>query len=174
MARTGIALGSNLGDRATNLRAALDGLRSISVPHSPLLIAPLFETIPVGCPDGSPTFLNSVVEIEWQGSALSLLAQTRALEAKLGRIPNTVRNAPRVIDIDILYCGNVTVDSLHLTLPHPRMMERLFVLMPLASVRPDFRPRSGGPSIKRILADFSSNESYPIRVEAECWPATDR
>lgn len=172
MARTGIALGSNLGDRPANLRAALDGLREIAAKDAPTLVASLYETAPVGCPGDSPAFLNTVVEIEWPGTPLELLDRTRALESRIGRAPNPVRNAPRIIDIDILYSGDATVDSAQLTLPHPRMAGRRFVLLPLAEIRPDFRPNHGGPGVADMLAALEHDESPPARVEATCWPLT--
>ncbi|MFU8893736.1 MAG: 2-amino-4-hydroxy-6-hydroxymethyldihydropteridine diphosphokinase [Luteolibacter sp.] len=172
MARTGIALGSNLGDRAANLRAALDGLREISTPGQPVLAAALYETAPVGCPDGSPAFLNTVVEIDWVGEPLDLLGHTRALESRLGRTPNPVRNAPRLIDIDILYCGDATVDHPDLLLPHPRMTERLFVLMPLADIRPDFQIQGLLRPAKDILNSFKSEEPLPTKISHPAWPAT--
>ncbi len=172
MARTGIALGSNLGGRAANIRAALDGLRTIATPGEPILVAPLYETSPVGCPDGSPAFLNTVVEIDWSGEPLDLLGETRALEVHLGRIPNPVRNAPRIIDIDILYCGDATVDHPDLTLPHPRMAERLFVLMPLKDIRPDFQLHPGSPGVDDRFSRLQEVEPPPKRIDAEHWPAT--
>lgn len=169
MARTGIALGSNLGERAENLRAALDGLRGLASPGSLVMVAPLYETEPLGCPKGSPAFLNTVVEIDWPGMPLELLAKTRALEICLGRIPNPVRNAPRVIDIDILYCGDAAVDSPDLELPHPRMVQRRFVLMPLADIRPAFKVMPSGIAVRDLLASLDSDEPLPVRVESSCW-----
>ena len=162
MARTGIALGSNLGDRAANMRAAVEALRGISA--APLRVAPFYETEPQGCPDGSQAFLNSVVEIDWPGDPLDLLEKTRAIEQRLGRAPNPLRNAPRVIDIDILYCGDAVVDSADLTLPHPRMAMRSFVLMPLADLDPDFSSVAGGPTVREWLAALPAEASPPRLV----------
>ncbi len=169
MARSGIALGSNVGDRAANLRAALVGLRAISA--APPLAAPIYETSPVGCPDGAPTFLNTVVEIDWPGTPAALLAETRALESRIGRIPSPVRNAPRVIDIDILYCGDAAINLPDLVLPHPRMAVRRFVLMPLADIRPDYRPQPGGPTIAHILATLATKEPLPRPFLSPEWPS---
>ncbi len=168
MARSGIALGSNVGDRAANLRAALVGLRAISA--APPLAAPIYETSPVGCPDGAPTFLNTVVEIDWPGTPAALLAETRALESRIGRIPSPVRNAPRVIDIDILYCGDAAINLPDLVLPHPRMAVRRFVLMPLADIRPGLRPHPGGPDVSTLLATLDTGEPEPQRVRHPAWP----
>jgi len=171
MARTGIALGSNLGDRAAIIRAALDGLRGIATPGEPILTAPLYESDPVGCPDGSPAFLNTVVEIDWPGRPLDLLAATRALEAGLGRVANPVRNAPRLIDIDILYCGELALDHPDLVLPHPRLAERLFVLLPLADIRPEFRTTPESPAVSCLRHHMMTGEAPPVRVDHACWPA---
>jgi 2-amino-4-hydroxy-6-hydroxymethyldihydropteridine diphosphokinase len=151
MARAGIALGSNLGDRASNLRQALSMLREIHTPGEPLLAAPVYQTEPQLCPPGSPVFLNTVVEIGFEGGADELLELTRAMEIRLGRVPATERNAPRVIDIDILYLGETRVENANLVLPHPRIAERRFVLQPLADIRPDLILPGQSHSVTRLL-----------------------
>ncbi|MCB1203458.1 MAG: 2-amino-4-hydroxy-6-hydroxymethyldihydropteridine diphosphokinase [Verrucomicrobiae bacterium] len=139
MARVGISLGSNLGDRASNLRSAVEGLEPIrSSPH--LLLSPVFETDPVDCPPGSGPFLNAVVEIETGLSPLALLEATQDLERNLGRPGVREVNAPRTIDLDLLYYDDLVLEAPGLILPHPRMFERAFVLKPLASIRPDLVP----------------------------------
>lgn len=135
MSRTGIALGSNLGDRLDNLRRAKELLSSIST--GPVLVAPVYLTKPVNCPPGSPDFLNTVVEISYDGTPEELLARTQEFQRRLGRTEPTERNAPRVIDIDLLYSGGETVSTDTLELPHPRIPLRQFVLRPLADIRPD-------------------------------------
>ena len=137
MARAGIALGSNLGESAANIAEAIARLEEIAIPGEPVLKASLYRTAPVGCPPGSPDFLNTVVEIGFEGSPVELLAHTQRIERDLGRTPNPVRNAPRVIDVDILYLGDAVHSDAQLVLPHPRMREREFVLRPLAEIRPD-------------------------------------
>lgn len=168
MARTGIALGSNLGDRAANLRAACEALGEISLtaPRS----APVYETEPQGCPVGSPAFLNTVVEIDWDGTPVALLEVTRRIERGLGRVTQSMRNAPRVIDIDILYCGGAVVETPELVLPHPRMAMRSFVLMPLAVLAPDFTPVPGGPSVSELLAALPAEPFPPVLVADADWP----
>jgi 2-amino-4-hydroxy-6-hydroxymethyldihydropteridine diphosphokinase len=139
MHRVAIALGSNLDNREANIAAAISGLREISTPGEPFLTASLYDTTPQNCPPDSPRFLNTVIEISYAGEdPLELLDLTQALEEKLGREPNPVRNAPRVIDIDILLFGETTFDNPRLTLPHPRIRERPFVLLPLQEIRPGF------------------------------------
>jgi 2-amino-4-hydroxy-6-hydroxymethyldihydropteridine diphosphokinase len=137
MPRVGIALGSNLGDSPAHLQAARDGLREIATPGEPFLQASNYRTEPLHCPPGSPSFLNSVVEIAWEGTPTELLEITQAIERKIGRISKPERNAPRVIDLDLLYFGTQTIETEALTLPHPRITERRFVLEPLAEIRPD-------------------------------------
>lgn len=171
LARAGIALGSNLGDRAANLRAALDGLRAMTAPGTAVVVAPVFETEPQGCPDGSPAFLNTVVEIGWGQPPAALLEATRALETRLGRTPDPQRNAPRVIDIDILYCGDAVVDATGLVLPHPRLAERRFVLVPLAEIRPGWVPPGGSATVAEMLGALDSPEAVPHRFHAPGWPA---
>jgi len=139
MNRVAIALGSNLGEREANIAAAISCLREIATPGEPLLTASLHDTAPQNCPPDSPRFLNTAIEIAYPGNnPFELLDITQALEQKLGREPNPVRNAPRVIDIDILLFGETILDHPRLTLPHPRIRERPFVFLPLKEIRPDF------------------------------------
>lgn len=159
MPRAGIALGSNLGDRSANLRAAISCLREIAPPAAPMLRAPVYQTEPRFCPPGSPQFLNTVVEIAYEGSPLDLLEQTRAIESRLGRQRGSERNAPRTIDIDLLYFGDQTLDHPDLTLPHPRLGERRFVLQPLADIRPELILPGQHRSVREMLAQLSTDEA---------------
>ncbi len=137
MPRVGIALGSNLGDRLANLQAARHRLREIATPGESFLQASIYQTEPLHCPPGSPFFLNSVVEIGYHGNAFELLEITKACEKLLDRISTPERNAPRIIDVDLLYFGDAVIDTEELVLPHPRLGQRRFVLQPLAEIRPD-------------------------------------
>ena len=137
MARVGIALGSNIGDCIANLQAARDCLREIALPGKSFLQASTYQTEPLHCPPNSPQFFNSVVEIAWEGSPFALLEITQSIENRLGRIAKPERNAPRIIDVDLLYFGDEIIDTEALVLPHPRIGERRFVLEPLAEIRPD-------------------------------------
>jgi 2-amino-4-hydroxy-6-hydroxymethyldihydropteridine diphosphokinase len=139
MPRVAIALGSNLGKREANIAAAIDELRQIANPGEAFLTATLHDTEPQNCPPGSPRFLNTAVDFDYAGTdPLKLLQQTQAIEKKLGREPHPVRNAPRLIDIDILLFGDVILDHPELQLPHPRIHQRPFVLNPLREIRKDF------------------------------------
>ena len=152
MPRVGIALGSNLGDRPANLQAARDCLREIATPGELFLEAGNYQTEPLFCPPGSPLFYNSVVEIAWEGDPSALLEITQSIEKNLGRAAVPERNAPRVIDVDLLYFGDEIIDTEALVLPHPRIGERRFVLEPLAGIRPELVLPGHTESIEALLA----------------------
>jgi 2-amino-4-hydroxy-6-hydroxymethyldihydropteridine diphosphokinase len=136
-----IGLGSNLGDRQDALRRAVAALHREGV--RPGRQSGFHETAPVGGPAGQPPYLNAALELETTLSADDLLAVLLAVEAQLGRV-RTVRDGPRTIDLDLLLYADAVRDDPHLTLPHPRMHERLFVLEPLAEIAPGARhPRLG-------------------------------
>jgi 2-amino-4-hydroxy-6-hydroxymethyldihydropteridine diphosphokinase len=162
----GIALGSNLGNRIANIRNARDLLRAVAVPNSPVLQAPIFQTEPVNCPEGSPDFYNTVIEIEFAGSAFHLLDHAQAIEFKLGRAAGGERNAPRTIDVDLLYFGDLRIDAGLLVLPHPRLLERQFVLRPLAEIRPDLILPGDHATIAEHLAHLESDESPPMLLRS--------
>ncbi|MDP4625801.1 MAG: 2-amino-4-hydroxy-6-hydroxymethyldihydropteridine diphosphokinase [Akkermansiaceae bacterium] len=139
MPRVAIALGSNLGDRSTNIAAAIAELKAIATPGEPFLTASLHDTDPQNCPPDSPRFLNTAIEFHYADeNPLALLDLTQDIEKKLGREPKPIRNAPRIIDIDILLFGETELDHPRLTLPHPRIRERPFVLLPLREILPNF------------------------------------
>jgi 2-amino-4-hydroxy-6-hydroxymethyldihydropteridine diphosphokinase len=166
MARAGIALGSNLGDRLANLRAAIGILRQIATPGEPFLTAPIYQTAPRFCPPDSPDFYNTVIEMDFAGSALELLTATQAIENRLGRVRGPERNAPRTIDIDLLYFGDEEITEGALILPHPRTFERRFVLQPLADIRPDLVLPGQHRNIAEMLDSLQSDEA-PLQLVAE-------
>jgi 2-amino-4-hydroxy-6-hydroxymethyldihydropteridine diphosphokinase len=129
-----IGLGSNLGERQKNLDRAvhlLETTEGVKV----LDLSSTHETEPVGVTE-QPKFLNAVVKIACELSPEELLARCQRIEDQLGRV-RTVRWGPRTIDIDILLIEGVTVNTEHLTVPHPRLYEREFVLAPLAEIAPE-------------------------------------
>jgi 2-amino-4-hydroxy-6-hydroxymethyldihydropteridine diphosphokinase len=164
--RAGIALGSNLGNRLANLRAAIDALRGISETGEPFLEAPIYQTEPRFCPPGSPDFLNTVVEFGYGGSPLELLASAREIETGLGRTRSGLQNEPRVIDVDLLYLGDLVHDDADLELPHPRIGERRFVLQPLAEIRPELRLPGHERTVSELL-DGLPGEEAPLVVLSE-------
>lgn len=168
MPRTGIALGSNLGDRLGHLRAARDLLRALSPCPASLRQAPVYQTTPVHCPHGSPDFLNTVIELDLDASPQEILRQTREIERQLGRQPASGRHAPRTIDIDLLYAGDAVCATPGLVLPHPRLAERRFVLQPLADIRPELVLPGTVTTIATLLANLRTDEPPP-RPLAEEW-----
>lgn len=148
----GLALGSNLGDRRSHLRAARDFLSALHEGREPPVVSGLYETDPVDCPPGSAPFLNAVMEILTSLPPEDLLARTDNFERQLGREARRERNAPRPIDIDILYVGGRTILSGNLVIPHPRLTQRRFVLQPLAEVRPDLVLPGESCSVAGLLA----------------------
>ncbi|NRB73117.1 MAG: 2-amino-4-hydroxy-6-hydroxymethyldihydropteridine diphosphokinase [Verrucomicrobiales bacterium] len=140
MAQVGISLGSNLGDRVSNLSEAIHSLGDArSTSH--LLVSGLYETVPVDCPPDSPDFFNCVIEIETDLSPVELLDFTQGIERELGRPDERARNAARPVDLDLLYYDEVELKSDRLILPHPRLQERAFVLLPLLEIRPDLEAK---------------------------------
>ena len=134
--RVGIALGSNLDDRLENLRAARRHLFALHEDRGPFLCSRIYETEPVDCPPGSAPFLNAAIELACTLPPLDLLKKLQRIEQILGRPSNHVHHAPRTIDLDILYYDNLAFTLPELTLPHPRITERPFVLQPLADIAP--------------------------------------
>lgn len=133
-----LALGSNLGDRRAQLRQAVDRL-PCDEPAGALRVtgvSGVFETDPVGGPDDQGPYLNLVVEVDTTLDPFQLLERCLAVEQAGGR-ERAVRWGPRTIDVDVLLYGDVRIESPELTLPHPRMWERRFVLEPLADLAPD-------------------------------------
>jgi 2-amino-4-hydroxy-6-hydroxymethyldihydropteridine diphosphokinase len=128
-----LALGSNLGDRARNLEAASKGLARHDV--QVLRASSVRETEPFGVTD-QPRFLNQVLEVEWEGTPEGLLRVAKDVEAEVGRTPS-FRWGPREIDVDILLFGEQRVATPELTIPHPGLWQRDFVLQPLGELRPD-------------------------------------
>jgi 2-amino-4-hydroxy-6-hydroxymethyldihydropteridine diphosphokinase len=131
--RAFLALGSNLGDRRSLVDRAIDQLLAVGL----VAVSPMYETDPIGVPEVDPQpFLNCVTELDTDLSPHQLLAVCRRLEAAAGR-ERTVRWGSRTLDVDVLWVDGATVDDDELTVPHPRLRERRFVLAPLRDLAPD-------------------------------------
>src|SRR5437762_14049999 len=135
--RTAVALGSNLGDRLENLRAARSAILGLSDVKPPFLSSAIYETEPIDCEPGADKFLNAVVEFDYEGNPASMVKQLMRIEEALGRRRDHPKNVSRMIDIDLLYCGDRNIEDQRLQLPHPRLHLRKFVLQPLADIRPE-------------------------------------
>jgi len=129
-----IGLGSNLGDRDKNIRLALDKINQLK-DTKVTKFSSIIETEPVGGPPQAK-FLNAAIEIETQFSPRELLTNLQDIEQKLGRV-RTVKNGPRTIDLDILFFNNKKINEQDLIVPHPKILEREFVLTPLREIAPE-------------------------------------
>jgi 2-amino-4-hydroxy-6-hydroxymethyldihydropteridine diphosphokinase len=147
--KAGIALGTNIEPREAHIREAWERLAALST--TPMLKSPIYETAPVDCPPGSPAFLNGVVEITTNLDPHKLFTKLQQAEVEMGRPSERARNSPRTIDLDLLYCDSIMINSEKLILPHPRIAERLFVLRPLADIRPDLTLPDFTENVKQIF-----------------------
>ncbi|HEY1270950.1 MAG TPA: 2-amino-4-hydroxy-6-hydroxymethyldihydropteridine diphosphokinase [Terriglobales bacterium] len=146
--RVYLSLGSNLGDRALNLKTAIEQLRHLGEVTA---VSSIYETQPLEVPN-QPWFLNCTVALETEKMPKQLLSAILTIEQDMGRRrpPTPQKKGPRSIDIDILLFGGSIVDTATLTIPHPAMHERLFVLQPLAEIAPEQRH----PVFKRTVLEL--------------------
>ena len=150
--RTAVALGSNLGDRLENLRAARRQIIELDWIRPPVLSSEIYETEPVDCEPGASKFLNTVIEFDFEGDPVQLLEQLVRIEESLGRKRDHPKNVSRTVDIDLLYCGDEQIDNERLQLPHPQMHGRKFVLQPLADIHPDLVLPGRTRTVRELLA----------------------
>lgn len=152
-----IALGTNLGDRFANLTHALASLP----PHfERVRLSRIFETPPWGFTD-QPAFLNMALHARTELSPADSLARLKQLEAELGR-EQTFRWGPRLIDLDILFYDDLVLDSPPLVIPHKRLHERAFVLVPLADIAPDLAHPVLGKTVRELLANVDAADIVPF------------
>jgi 2-amino-4-hydroxy-6-hydroxymethyldihydropteridine diphosphokinase len=148
-----LSLGANLGERQQTIENALETLERAEVKIT--ATSSFYETEPQDVKD-QPWFLNAVVKCETRLFPLQLLALALRIERELGRIRGTVSRGPRTIDIDVLLYANNVIDTPHLTVPHPRMLERRFVLEPLVEIAPDLRH----PVTKELFKKYLAGTKY--------------
>jgi 2-amino-4-hydroxy-6-hydroxymethyldihydropteridine diphosphokinase len=147
-----LALGSNLGNRESNIEEAVSELENIiEITH----LSTMHETAPVGGPKQGD-YLNAVLIGESELTPHELLALTSKIESKLGRVRD-VRNGPRTIDIDIIVFGEIQINTPDLQIPHPRAHQREFVLAPWLEIDPDAQI-PGRTSVAKILAELAVSE----------------
>ena len=150
--RAGIALGSNLGDRLDQLHGARTAVSKLPGVGAPVLSSAVYVTDPVGCEEGAAEFLNAVIEVEYEGDPRDLLRRVKAVEVAMGRPAGHGRNTSRPIDIDLLYVDAMEVRDENLRVPHPRMLTRRFVLVPLADIRAELVVPGQTKPVRDLLA----------------------
>ena len=163
----GFSLGSNKGDRLQNLSGAkrllihdeIDRLEAAS---------PLYETEPVEVKAEYKElkFLNGVVVVESEKPIGTWMEIISDIEERLGRVRSEDRNTPRPIDVDILYAGDLFIDDGGITVPHPRWLERRFVVQPLADIRPDLVMPGARKSVKEVLSSLETDETVTYFTDA--------
>ncbi|MBL9142776.1 MAG: 2-amino-4-hydroxy-6-hydroxymethyldihydropteridine diphosphokinase [Verrucomicrobiaceae bacterium] len=164
----GIAFGSNLGNRLENLRSGLSELLSRS--QAKLVSASkVYETEPVECPEGSSAYLNAVIELEAAQPPHELHRIMQGIETFLGRPEKRDLNAPRQLDLDILFAGELTVCDEHLTIPHPRLHLRRFVLQPLADVCPQLVLPNQTHSVWALLTSLKDAPESVFPIASSEW-----
>jgi len=162
--RVALALGSNMGEPISNLRGGIGALRTLL---SDLRIGPLFLSAAEG-PAGQPDFYNTAVIGGTRLGPADLLANLKRIEWESGRRPGE-RNAPRPLDIDLLLYGDAISSRPELTLPHPRMLLRRFVLEPLAAIAPDLPVPPDGETVGEHLRRLPESE----QIQLLDWPEAD-
>lgn len=165
--RAGIALGSNLGDRLVQLQTGREHVLAIPGIDGPVLSSRIYQTEPVGTGPDAGAFLNAVIEVEYDGQPITLLEALQAIEAEHGRPSKRPRNAPRTLDLDILYVGNLVLSNEEVVIPHPRLHLRRFVLTPLADIRPDLLLPGQAQSIGELLTHLA--DPAAVELWAETW-----
>ncbi len=159
MTKAYIGIGSNLGEKEKNINMALK-LLEIPAEIRILKVAPLYSSAPWGYTE-QDWFLNTVAEIETVLPAKELLQKLLQIEKDLGRV-RTVQWGPRTLDLDLLLYGDITMNTKELVLPHPRMAERAFVMVPLADLNPDLKV-AGGKTAKELAEELRlTQEIYKI------------
>jgi 2-amino-4-hydroxy-6-hydroxymethyldihydropteridine diphosphokinase len=160
MATVYLGLGANIGNREANLRMALRGFTRMARVEA---VSSLYETDPVGSVQDQPAFYNAVCRIETGLEPESLLRFLKTLEHEIGRRPGGQTGGPRPIDLDILLYDDRVHERADLTIPHPRLAERAFVLVPLAEITPDARHPAIGKTIAELAQAVSKDGVREIK-----------
>lgn len=163
-----IAFGSNLGDRLNNLTKSKALLLKNCTNPCQCIFSSVYETAPVNCTKSSGAFLNAVAEMSFDKTPEEVLELCMSIESNLGRPKTREKNSPRYIDLDILYADNIKIKRKDLTIPHPRISSRRFVLEPLASIKPNFILPDETKSIIQLLKNLDSAEP-PLKIVHIKW-----
>ena len=156
--RVWIGLGANLGARADTLRAALSAITALSG-TSVQRVSSLYRSAPVDA--GGPDYLNAVAELRTTLAPQALLEALQAIELAAGR-ERPYRNAPRTLDLDIVVWGDEKIETATLTVPHPRMWERAFVLLPLSELAPERVPTSALQAVQNQAIECTKAPGWQI------------
>lgn len=150
-----IGLGANLDSRSGSPQATLqDAVRELqTLSDFPVVVSSMWRSSPVDCPPGSPDFINAVAALLPRAGAapLELLGSLQSIELGFGRVRQDIQNAPRTLDLDLLVCGNILMNTTVLELPHPRLHLRGFVLAPLAEIAPGYVPPGQQQPVEALL-----------------------
>jgi 2-amino-4-hydroxy-6-hydroxymethyldihydropteridine diphosphokinase len=168
--RCGIGLGSNIEDRLANIREGCRRACSLHESGSPIRVSSIYETTPVDCEPGTIPYFNAVLEIDFRGPPVALLDRLLEVEKSMGRPSKRPRNSPRIIDLDVLYAGNLVLNNPEIMIPHPRLRQRRFVLTPLAEISGDLVLPGQMHSIQKLLAELDD----PGQVRRLDVPLVDR
>ncbi len=155
-----VGLGANLGDAPATLAWAVQALAALPLTHV-VAASSLYHTAPQGCEPDSPHYFNAVAQLQTQLSAPELLKALQELERQAGR-QRPYRNAPRTLDLDLLLYGEAHIASAQLTVPHPRMHQRAFVLHPLAEIAPE---RVSDPQLQ-VVANQGVHQAGPLELSS--------
>ena len=166
-----IGLGSNQGQSVDIMLAAIEALEQYAVADS-FVASSLWQTSPVDCPPGSAPFLNAAVCFDARRGLTPelLLDELKALEKAFGRGQKIVRNAPRELDLDLLVFDEEQRQTENFVLPHPRAVDRLFVLAPAAEIVPDLVWPGVGKTVRELLNTLESNEQASPVADHPCYP----
>ena len=164
----GLSLGSNMGDRLAHLKNA----KAMILNRPGIMLAaqsPVYETEPVDVPPEFQAlhFLNAILIVKTLIPLPQLMRTFQFMEQKIGRVPNAVVNAPRPMDIDIIYADGLQIQEQHIVIPHPYWQERRYVVQPLCDVRPDLKIPGQTGTVADVLAGLS--DPHKVTLFAKKW-----